>query len=156
MFISVQVDATKAIVKLERAEASTREAVRAEVVSLTKQLAQQVRANLSGKVLNMRSGRLYNSITNEMIEDTTSIIGEVATRGVPYAAIHEYGGVIKHPGSNKFQAWMGAAGMVYTHFTRAHDIPIPERSYMRSALAEMRDSIVARLTNAAKTGARAA
>ena len=78
----------------------------------------------------------------------------VSTSGVPYAAIHEFGGTIQHPGSSKFQSWMGPNGRVSTHFTKAHAIPMPERSYMRSSLADMRDDIVSRLTAAANAGVK--
>lgn len=154
--ITVQVDPTRAFLKVERIDASTRKLLRGTIIAMTKALATQVRVNLSGAVLNQRSGRLYSSIKSELVENPTTIYGVVGSYGVPYARIHEYGGVIKHPGSSKFQAWQGSGGWVYTHFTRPHDIPMPERSYLRSALAGMQEEIVARMTQAVHSGARAA
>jgi phage gpG-like protein len=154
--ISVELDASRAALKLTRIDEQTRTALRGAIVSLTQSLATMVRAKLSGGVLNVRSGRLLASIQSQLIENTTSIYGRVSSNGVPYAAIHEFGGVIKHPGSSKFQAWMGPGGMVYTHFTRPHDIPMPERSYLRSSLAEMQAEIVERMTTAVRGAARAA
>lgn len=152
--ITVKVDAQQVIVRFDRMPVALRTALRGETISLTKQLAARVRANLSGQVLNKRSGALYNSIRSELVENPLTLYGRVyvdpGSPAAKYAAIHEYGGVINHPGSNKFQAWQTAAGWVYTHRTRPHKIPMPERSYMRSALEEMRDTIIARLSAAAK------
>jgi phage gpG-like protein len=154
--ITVTVDPSRAIAKIERIPERVRSALRGTIVDLTQSLAELVRTKLSGGVLKVRSGRLLASITSTLVENTTSIVGKVETRGVPYAAIHEYGGTIHHPGSSKFQAWEGPDGWVRTHFTRPHDIVMPMRSYMRSSLEEMRSEIVARLTAAAHSGARAA
>lgn len=154
--ISIEVDTSRATLKLGRLNQQTRTALRGVIVQLTQALANLVRGKLSGGVLNRRSGRLYNSIQSQLIENTTSIYGRVSTHGVPYAAIHEFGGVIKHPGSSKFQAWQGPGGWVYTHMTRPHDIPIPQRSYMRSSLSEMQAEVVERMTAAVRGAARAA
>jgi phage gpG-like protein len=154
--ISVEVDASRAQLKLARIDQQTRTALRGEIVRLTQALATLVRAKLSGGVLNKRTGRLYNSVQSMLIENTTSIYGRVSTQGVPYAAIHEFGGIIQHPGSSKFQAWQNAGAWVYTHMTRAHDITMPERSYMRSSLADMQAEIVERMTVAVRGAAMAA
>ena len=129
--------------------------LRPAIIELTRELTSRVRQKLSGGVLNIRSGKLLASIQSELIEEPTRIFGQVSSVGVIYAAIHEYGGIIKHPGSSKFQSWVGSDGKrVFTHFTKPHDIPIPERSYMRSSLAEMEAQIVARLTAASMPAAR--
>lgn len=153
--IVVKVDATRAILKLGRVPEATRAAVRGEVVSLTQALAQLVREKLSGGVLNVQSGRLLNSIRSQMIENPTSVYGKVSTQGVPYAAIHEYGGVTRPHDIRPVNAgalwWEGAAHPV--KLVHHPGSKIPERSYMRSSLAEMQDDIVARLTAAAREGA---
>jgi phage gpG-like protein len=154
--IEIQVDPSRAIAKLERLTPAIRSALRGTIVTLTQALAATVRAKLSGGVLQMRTGALFRSIKSEMVENTATIYGRVYSDGVRYAAIHEFGGTIQHPGSSKFQAWQGAEGWIYTHFTRPHAIPIPERSYLRSSLAEMRDDIVDRLTEAVRSAAREA
>ncbi len=155
--ISVQVDATRAIAKVGRLDAATRRSIRGAVVELAGDLKAGVLAKLSGGVLNKRSGKLYDSIKQQMVENTTSLFARVYSDGVVYAAIHEYGGTIKHPGSDKFQAWTdGYGGWIYAHKTKPHLIPMPERSYLRSTLEEMRSEIIARLTEAAHEGARAA
>ncbi len=52
-----------------------------------------------------RSGRLLNSIPNSKMvrDDGKDITGEIGPVGVPYARIHEYGGIIK-PKKSKFLA----------------------------------------------------
>ena len=154
--VSVSVDASKAIAKLGRMDAATRTALRGVIVVSTQQLAALVRAKLSGQVLQKRSGRLFDSIQSQMFENTAGVFGRVFSQGVPYARIHEYGGVINHPGSSKFQAWQNPGGWVFTHYTRPHKIPMPERSYMRSSLAEIRDEVLDRMRGAVKSAAKAA
>ena len=48
--------------------------------------------------------------------------------GIPYAMIHEFGGIIRHPGSDKLQVFQLGDKIIFTHHTKAHDIPIPQRS----------------------------
>lgn len=154
MTITVQVDTTQAIAKLGAVTENVRAALRQVIMQDGPELASRVRSKLSGQVLQVRTGALLASIQNEMVENSTSIYGRVYSSGVRYAAIHEFGGIIRHPGSSKFQSWIGPDGKhVATHYTRPHDIPMPERSYLRSSLAEMRDRIIADMTAAVKTSA---
>jgi phage gpG-like protein len=158
--ITVQVDASKVILRFDRMPLALRTAIRGETISLTQALAARVRENLSGRVLNRRTGALYNSVKSELVENPSTVYGRVyvdpGSPAAKYAGIHEYGGIINHPGSDKFQAWQEGGAWVYTHKTRPHQIPIPQRSYMRSALEEMREQIVARLTAAAQRATQAA
>jgi len=156
--LEMKVDVQPAVARLDRLPAAVRSQLRPAVIRTTQMVANQVIHNLSGAVLNKRTGRLISSLRQEMRESPTEIYGRVwmDMAVAPYARIHEYGGTIKHPGSNKFQAWQGPTGWVYTHRTRPHDIPIPERSYLRSALDTMRDQVVAELTRAVRVGAREA
>ncbi len=75
-----------------------------------------------------QSGRLFESI--QLMWDDKSATAFIDTARVPYAAILNFGGTIKHPGSNKFQAFMYGGEMIYTHGTRPHDINIPARTFM--------------------------
>lgn len=150
--ISVTVDTTRAIAKLGKLSEATRARVRTAIVELTQKLAERVRAKLSGEVLHVRSGALLASIHSEMVEGTNDIYGTVYSQGVPYAAIHEYGGVTsphviaaKYAQALRFEI----GGEVF--FRKSVNHPgskIPERSYLRSSLAEMQDEIVARLQGA--------
>jgi len=75
-----------------------------------------------------QSGRMFENIQFSW-SDTQAMV-YIDTNRVPYARMNNDGGVIKHPGSKKFQAFQGADGMVFTHGTKAHDIPIPQRRFM--------------------------
>ena len=55
-------------------------------------LGDLIKQNLSGDVLATRSGALLNSIETNLEDDGSQIIVTAASRGVPYAAILEYGG----------------------------------------------------------------
>jgi phage gpG-like protein len=71
---------------------------------------------------------MFESIQIEWGEKSASVF--IDTERVPYARIHNEGGTIKHPGSNKFQAFGFGDGMVFTHYTKPHDIQIPRRQFM--------------------------
>lgn len=80
-------------------------------------------SKLSGQVLHVRTGTLRRSINQRVDEDAGNITGVVGTN-VRYAAIHEYGGnrlitqAWGHP--LKYPVWQ----------------TFPERSFLRSTLAE--------------------
>jgi phage gpG-like protein len=149
--VRVTVNDTSAIAKVNNLPENVRKYLRGAVVELTQALAALVRSKLDGVVLNKISGDLQRSIKSRMVENRNQIYGEVYSDGsVPYASIHEYGGIINHPGSSKFQAFDISGQTIFTHFTRPHTITIPERSYMRSSLADMQEQIVERLTQVAQ------
>ncbi len=62
------------------------------VADLTQQLQARVADNLSGAILNQRSGRLEASIISGTDDEGDGTAGFVSSQGVPYAAIQEYGG----------------------------------------------------------------
>lgn len=162
--ISVTVDARNVILRFERMPVALRTELRGEIVSLTQQLAARVRENLSGRVLNKRTGALYNAIRSEMVENVGTVYGRVyvdpSSPAARYAAAHEFG-VTTSP---HVILPVGAAALHF--FIDGHEVfarrvnhpgsKIPERSYMRSALDDMRDQIVARLTGAATRATQAA
>ena len=53
-----------------------------------------IKVNVSGKILRVRSGRLRASITHRVQQTPDGIEGRVGPN-VPYARIHEFGGVIR-------------------------------------------------------------
>lgn len=55
-------------------------------------LEAQVIANLSGEVLQPRSGALIDSISSDVEDDGSGVTATVESSDVPYAAILEYGG----------------------------------------------------------------
>ena len=69
----------------------------------------------------------------------------VATGDIPYATIHEYGGTIPPheivPDKAKALAFILAGKQAFAARVNLPAIAMPERSYMRSSLAEMADEI---------------
>ena len=76
----------------------------------------------------IKSGRLVNSLRIGMLDETSVTV--IAGEGIPYAAIHQTGGIINHPGSKKFQVFEIGGQIVFTRGTKPHKIPIPQRRYM--------------------------
>lgn len=114
--------------------------------NMTRTSAKDAKAGLgrnNTNVLRMVSGRLFQSF-NPSNTENISIINKsgdeiTLTYGskVPYAAIHEYGGTINHPGSSKFQVFTIGNKTIRTNFTEAHSITIPKRPYLAPAVKEM-------------------
>jgi phage gpG-like protein len=109
---------------------------------------------LAGGVLNARSGALQASIISDVAADGDSVRASVGSNGdVKYATIQEFGGKTgAHeilPTKAQALAFMAGGAL---HFARKVEHPgslIPERSYLRSSLDEMRDEILSALTGAA-------
>ena len=159
--IEVQGD-TALVARLAAMPNSVHAALLRKVSTLDLELEAKVKGKLSGEVLNVRSGALRRSIFGTVEDGTTSVVGKVQSSGdVKYAGIHEFGGVIKHPGGTPYiitkDMAMGALFIskeTAAHFktpppvTKPHDIPMPERSYLRSSLADMKDEIISGLNEA--------
>lgn len=157
--VSVTVSGAEAVeARLRHASERVRpflvEAVTKETLALQ---AHVIQDKLSGQVLHVRTGTLRRSITERVTETGETIQGIVGTN-LPYGRIHEMGGVIHHPGGTPFYLDRGGQA----HFvrldsplarnlprTKPHPIAMPERSFLRSALADraglIRRSIVAAL-----------
>ena len=118
---------------------------------------------LSGQVLNVKTGNLRRSITvEEAAQDGAAIVGRVYSAGdVKYAGIHEFG----YKGPEQVAAFTRKSTHVFGRtvpqyeqhvgaFTR--NMNVPERSFMRSGLADLRAEITADIDAAAKQGAREA
>lgn len=124
-------------------------------IKLTRHVVQD---KLHGQVLHQRSGRLAGSVhRTEQFSDTKNT--ETVGTNVVYAGIHEYGGVIHHPGGTAyfFDPKAGAIRFVanadraaaYLPRTKPHTIHMPARSFLRSALADMQVEIIADLKGVA-------
>jgi phage gpG-like protein len=101
---------------------------------LAVELQEEVLYKLSGPVLNIRSGRLFDSVQQRagMVDGKPQAIVE-AGEGVIYAKIHEYGGWI-------YGGLSEASGSLPNGAVRGgrRALNMPERSYMRSTLQDMR------------------
>ena len=105
--------------------------VQKEIVRLALKMTGNVMKKLSGDVLKVRTGRLRRSIHPEW-EFRAGYSGAAVGTNVEYAAIHEFGGVITR------QSWSNLSTKRTFH---ARSFKMPERSFLRSALNEMKPEI---------------
>lgn len=91
-------------------------------------ISESVRNYLSGQALHRRTGTLVKSLNHRLLNDWTAEIGT----NVRYAAIHEFGGVIRPKTANflKFQVEDGS--WVYTK-----KVTMPQRPYLAPALQKV-------------------
>lgn len=97
----------------------------------------QARRYLEGEVLNRRTGRLWRSIHAETFRRMGRVVGIVGTN-VKYAAIHEFGGVIRPKSADGFLAWQRAGrnektGRFQTTTVFAKEVTMPARPYLSRA-----------------------
>jgi phage gpG-like protein len=126
------------------------ERIRAALVAKAGVLAAKLQAKigqkLSGEVLQMKSGALAGSLGVTIEETSGGVAVRLATSaGVKYAAIHEFGGVIPPqqivPDKAKALAFLVGGKQAFAARVNLPAIAMPERSYMRTSLAEMADDI---------------
>lgn len=123
-----------------------RESLAARAAELTRQLSARVAANLSRGVLNARTGQLASSITSGVEDEGFALEGFVASEGVPYAAILEFGGkTAAHEIAAvkaKALAFAGSAGLSFAKSVHHPGSVIPAFGYLGHALEEMHAQIV--------------
>ncbi|MGB8422184.1 hypothetical protein [Paraburkholderia sp.] len=151
---------SQVVERIRRITPNVRAALQERVQRLTIQLQiHVVRDKLQGQVLNVKTGRLQRSISQAVTSDATSVTGIVST-AVKYAAAHEYGFTgtvnVKEHLRTITQAFGKELKEPVTSTVRAHDMKmnLPERSFLRSALADQRADIVAGIQQAVIEGAK--
>jgi len=109
--------------------------------------ARVMKEKLTGQVLKVRTGTLRRSIDRVIVTDEKHITGIVSTN-VGYGKAHEYGGlqtqtVREHLRLVKKAFRKDLKSPVWST-VRSHSrtVNLPERSFLRSALAEMQKEIV--------------
>ena len=126
------------------------ERIRAALVAkagvLAAKLQAKIEQKLSGEVLQMKSGALAGSIGVTIEETSGGVAVRLATSAdVKYAAIHEFGGVIPPheivPDKAKTLAFLVGGKQAFAARVNLPAIAMPERSYIRTSLAEMADDI---------------
>lgn len=160
--LKVEVRLDAATSALDKIPQEVVDAVAEKVRVLTANLQAHIVADkLQGQVLNHRSGALSRSI--QSITETSGgvTIGRVFSSGdVKYAAIHEFGGKTSphdiYPVKAQALAFMMGGQQVFAKVVHHPGSVMPERSFMRSGLADMADEIVASIREAAQAGARKA
>lgn len=118
---------------------------------LAQALVDKVRSDkLSGGVLSGRSGALAASIAADISVGVDGVNANVGSSGVPYAAIQEYGGkTAAHeilPSKTQALAFVAGGALRFARRVEHPGSAIPERSYLRSSLAEFGPEIEARMT----------
>lgn len=131
---------------------TVRLALEAKAEDLRDALFTRVAENLSGEVLRERSGALKASITADLDVADDAIAISLASTGVAYAAIQEYGGTTP-PHTIvpvKARALALAGGGVFAR-VRHPGSRIPARPYLGSARESLHDEIVFGLKDAITT-----
>ncbi len=132
-----------------------RDALADKATSFATALEAKVQQKLAGEVLNTRTGALARSIVTTIEQGTASVAVTVATDGdVKYAAIHEFGGIIPAheivPDKAKALAFLVGGKQAFAARVELPAVTMPERSYLRSSLAEMADEIGQGLSEAVR------
>jgi phage gpG-like protein len=130
-----------------------RQALSSKANVLAIALEAKIQQKLSGGVLNMRSGALARSIIATVDESAADVSVRIGTSGdVKYAAIQEFGGTIPPheivPDKAKALAFAVGGKQVFAARVNLSAVTMPERSYLRSSLAEMAEEIVEGLSDA--------
>jgi len=116
-----------------------------QATSFASELEARIQQKLTGEVLQTHSGALAASIFSSIGGNDSDTTISVASTGVPYAAIQEFGGkTAAHQiiaTNAKALAFRVGGDLVFAKHVNHPGSNIPARSYLESSLAEMRDEI---------------
>lgn len=160
--LSATLDAGKLLANLDTMPAQVVAAVATKMRSITINLQRHVvQDKLHGQVLKYHSGKLARSIQEDSRTEGDVVIGEVFSAGdVKYAAIQEFGGTTPPhdiiPTKADALAFMMGGKMTFAKIVHHPGSKIPERSYLRSSLADQASEITEGLKLAAIRGAQQA
>ncbi len=140
------------IARLTALPSGLRTILRRKIWALTLRLQARVQQKLSGQVLNVVTGALRRSIQSDVRETADGIRGVVFSTGdVKYARIHEFGGKTRahiiEPRKAQALAFMMGGKMVFAKRVNHPGSVMPERSFLRSSLEDMREEIRRELTD---------
>lgn len=161
MFNITVVGLNELVARFDGMPSAVREEMDRTIQKLAKNLqAHIVRDKLHGQVLHQRSGRLARSIQQESpIHEGLATYGRVFSSGdVKYAKVHEYGGTFEMKGraitraSHLAKRKDGSMAMTGTPYKAT----FPERSFMRTGLADFAPEIVTELKAAVIRGMKRA
>lgn len=139
----------------QRVPAITQRVERA-IERLTLILTQRVKLKLTDDVLRVRTGRLRRSITFVVTGKGTDKVEGVVGTNVEYARVYELGfngavNIKAHLRTIK-QAWgKSIQPKQITVSSHSRQVNLPARSFLRSAMNDMRADIIEELTNAARS-----
>ncbi len=158
--LTVQIDDRAVRARFDAMPAKVRASLERTVYTLAEKLRSHIiQDKLLGQVLNRRTGRLGQSIQQKVETNSSGITGIVYSAGdVKYAAIHEFGGhisaheiVAKNAQALSFS--MGGK-QIFAKRVNWPGATMPERSFMRSSLADMKQEIIDKMTLAVKDAAQ--
>jgi len=152
-FIGVEVKGLTALnAKFARLPVVLQDKLRIFIARFTISLREKVKNNILSRFHSQ--GPLYRGVKSEIEESPGSVTGRVyIDEVIRYAGIQERGGTVHIPEvvpvNARALAFMaparmglssggGASGMVFAMRAKAHPVTIPERSYARLALFQMR------------------
>jgi hypothetical protein len=154
---------TRTTQRFENATRALHDAILGIITDEVGQVADNARARMGELFKN--PGRMQAAISTSVEDGGSFIYGAITAFGLPYLAIQEYGGVVMTPEIFPVNARAlhfftdraaffrpeatAATGEVFAKSTRAHPTVLPERSYLRYALAQRRSAIRARFAQAA-------
>lgn len=153
--LPIRVEGTDQVAaRLARASSEVKDRVRQAIAESAARVTAIAKDKLSDDVLHVRTGRLRRSI-HFQVGGTPEAPSAAVGTNVEYAAIHEFGGQTKahiiEAQRGKVLAFKGASGeMVFRAMVRHPGSRIPERSFLRSALAQEADAIRERIAAAVR------
>lgn len=146
------VGAPQVVARLEGAQERVHAAVKGSLDAWSAELATYIKeSKLSGDPLHQRTGKLRESIIAYRKDSGTTLEGGAAGgAGVPYAKIHEFGGVItaKTAPYLTFRTLDG-------RWHKVKSVVMPERSYMRTSFREQADQGVSEIRAAVQAAVMA-
>ena len=147
MIAAELIGAERVVAFLELLPPKAMAAIKADVERLAVLLLRKVKEEkLNGQVLKNRSTTLQRSINKKVVANSQEVVGSVGTN-VRYAAAHEFGfqGTVNVPAHLRMMkmAWGRAVKKPRQIMVGAHSMKmnLPERSFLRSAMAEMAPEI---------------
>lgn len=118
--------------------------LREDVNEFSRDTLREIIENLSNKVLRRRTGRLATSMRASVDQDDKSLTAKFGTN-VPYAAIHEFGGVTSphtiFPKKKKALAFFVGGDLVFSRMVKHPGSRIQERPYIRPAMESNKESL---------------
>lgn len=153
--LPVSVEGTDAVAAaMIAASGKVRAAVAQAIGVSAANLTSAVKAKLSDDVLRVKTGRLRRSI-HFVLGGTDDAPSATVGTNVEYAAIHEFGGTTKahviEAVNAKVLAFKVGGETVFAKSVQHPGSKIPQRSYLRSALAEQAPSIKERIDAAVRS-----
>lgn len=156
MFNATLVGDTALIVRLKTLPKSVFDALYTKVLKLSLALqAHIVRDKLAGQVLGVVSGDLRRSIQQKMDATEMAVFGVVYSAGdVKYAGAHEFGfdGDVTVKQHTRTMVFGKEAALPFSVGPYTMHMKMPERSFMRSSLTDMKEEISTGMKEAAIEG----